>query len=148
MESPRPACRRCRSRVTGFTLVELMIALAVVAILATVALPSYQSSVRKSRRADVVDATTAVFQAQERYRANNPLYAATFAELNAASLATSKGGYYTLALSAVTATGYTLTASAVAGKGQDKDTGCTALTAAVTNGSVTYPDAQLKCWSR
>ena len=36
----------------GFTLVELLVALAIVGILAAVALPSYQSSVERSRRAD------------------------------------------------------------------------------------------------
>lgn len=37
-------------RFLGFTLVELMIAVAVVAFLAAIALPSYQGQLRKSRR--------------------------------------------------------------------------------------------------
>jgi len=38
------------ARYSGFTLVEVMIALAIVAILASIAYPSYQEQVRKSRR--------------------------------------------------------------------------------------------------
>jgi type IV pilus assembly protein PilE len=41
----------------GFTLIELMIVVAVVGILAAIAYPSYQDSVRKSRRADARDGT-------------------------------------------------------------------------------------------
>ncbi|MEX6435586.1 type IV pilin protein, partial [Escherichia coli] len=40
-----------RRSVQGFTLVELMVAVAVVGILAAVAYPSYSESVRKGRRA-------------------------------------------------------------------------------------------------
>lgn len=40
------------SRVRGFTLLELMIAVAVVGILAAIAYPSYMEHIRKSRRAE------------------------------------------------------------------------------------------------
>ena len=41
------------TKQSGFTLIELMIVVAVVAILAAIALPSYQDHIRKSRRAQV-----------------------------------------------------------------------------------------------
>lgn len=50
----------------GFTLIELMIVVAIVAILASIALPSYQDSVRKSRRADAKSALMQAAQFMEK----------------------------------------------------------------------------------
>lgn len=55
---------RCRAR--GFTLIELIIAIAIVAILAAVALPGYQSHVRKSRRAVAAACLQELAQQMER----------------------------------------------------------------------------------
>ena len=128
----------------GVTLIELMVAVVVVGILAGIALPSFQNSVRKARRADAVDGASAVLQAQERWRANNPTYTATMSDLGASS--TTTGGYYTLALASHTATAYTLTITPVSGKGQSNDTGCSEMTVTVASGNPTY--APSACWSR
>ena len=55
-----------KSLVTGFTLVELMIVVAIIGILAAIAYPSYQDSVRKSRRADAKAALLELGQWLER----------------------------------------------------------------------------------
>lgn len=52
---------------SGFTLVELMIAVAIVGILSSIAIPSYQDSVRKSRRADAKAALLGFSNAMERH---------------------------------------------------------------------------------
>ena len=138
--SPTPS----RRPAAGFTLIELMIAVVVVAVLAASALPSFQSSVRKARRSDAMDAAVGVQHAQERYRSNNTAYAATLSAMGLS--ATSTNNHYGAALSAVSAGGYTLRLTAASGTSQASDTGCTALTVVVTNGSPLYGPAD--CWSK
>ncbi len=60
----------------GFTLIELMIVVAVVGILAAVAYPSYQEYVRKARRAEGRTAMMELLQQQERYMTQNNTYMA------------------------------------------------------------------------
>jgi type IV pilus assembly protein PilE len=59
---------------TGFTLIELMIAVAVVGILASIAYPSYIDHVRKSRRADAQGALMGLSNAMERFFTQNSTY--------------------------------------------------------------------------
>ncbi len=79
----------------GFTLVELLIALVIVAILAGTAIPSYYRYVVRSRQATATTQLTAVWQAQEIYRLQNGSYA-TNGTLLSGWLSTSKE--YTFAL--------------------------------------------------
>lgn len=58
----------------GFTLIELMVVVAIVAILATLVYPSYQDSVIKSKRAEGRAALMEVMQQQERYYTQNNTY--------------------------------------------------------------------------
>ena len=63
------------SRIKGFTLIELMITVAIVGILASVAYPSYMGSVTKSRRADAKAALLGFAQAMERHYTTEGTYA-------------------------------------------------------------------------
>jgi type IV pilus assembly protein PilE len=58
----------------GFTLIEVVITMAIIAILTTIALPAYQSSVRKSRRTEAITTLLDIQLRQEKWRANEPAY--------------------------------------------------------------------------
>lgn len=104
----------------GFTLVELMITVAVIAILAAVAYPTYLDQVHKGRRMEGRDALLAIAQAQERYYTVNGKYADKLSDLNIASAVdcgfspcrSRDEGYYDISLSGVTTSTYTATATA------------------------------------
>jgi type IV pilus assembly protein PilE len=61
-------------RSRGFTLIELMIVVAIVAILGAVALPSYRSSVQKSQRAEARGALLETAQFMQRFYSQNDRY--------------------------------------------------------------------------
>lgn len=66
----------------GFTLIELMIVVAIVGILATIAFPSYQSYVRKGNRGAAQAFMMDVAARQGQYLIDNRAYAASLAELS------------------------------------------------------------------
>lgn len=142
----------------GFTLIELAIAIAVLAIIASIALPSFIDAVRKSRRSEAFAALAAVQQAQERWRANNPAYTTDLSNAGLGLPTTTPGGYYTVAVNAADATGYTATASGVSGTSQAGDGNCTRLRVRAAGGNLFYESASgggafstatgATCWSR
>src|SRR5512138_3670893 len=123
----------------GFTLIELMIVVAVMTVIALVALPSYQDSVRKSRRADAMGALTQLQQAQERYRGQNPTYASAMASAPTPTPWPSQSPekHYDLTIDAFSSTGYTMSATARAGSPQFADTKCRSLSVKMDRGSIT-----------
>jgi len=102
-----------KNKTGGFTLVELMIVIAIVGILAAVGYPSYTSYVTKANRADAISGLLKLAGAMEDYYVNNDTYVgATVAALYGGT--TTQEGLYTLSMSpAPTAFAYTLVATPV-----------------------------------
>lgn len=132
----------------GFTLIELMIALAIIGILAAIAYPAYQNYIREARRADGMDALLVIQNAQERYRANNASYG-TLAQIGYNGTA-SQEGLYTVSITGPSATGYTATATATSAGGQGNDTqfgtSCNPLTITVNAANPRGLKAPADCW--
>ena len=69
---------------SGFTLIEVMVVVVIVAILSTVAYPSYQESVRRTKRAEGRAALMQLMQQQERFYTQNTTYTVFSSESTAA----------------------------------------------------------------
>jgi type IV pilus assembly protein PilE len=117
-------------RSPGFTLVELMIALTIIAVLAAIAVPMYSKQVQKSRRVDARTAVTDLAGREERYLSTSGSYTSVAANLGYTALPVVVGsGYYTLSVNVpVVAAGvqptYTVIATVVAGSSQIRDGAC------------------------
>lgn len=137
--------RTHRIPARGFTLVELIIAVAVVGILAAVALPSYQSHIAASRRADAKSALLGVAQVMERYYTERGTYVGATLGSTGLYPSTSPQGYYTLTIASQSASAFSLTATRAGAQAGDK-CGNYTYDQAGTKGlaSATYTVAQ--CW--
>ena len=123
----------------GFTLMELLIAVVIVGILASIAYPAYLDYLYRTRRSDGQAALMNLATYMEHYYTENNAYTgATLAGLGLTNA--SQQGYYTVAISALAASSYTLTATPVAP--QSGDTTCPTIT--LTNTNVKGPT--LTCW--
>jgi len=111
----------------GFTLMELMITVAIVAILATVAYPSYRNQIMRSYRAEARSELLQIQVAQEKYFLQNNKYG-TLAQLGltAGTTYNTAHGYYKITLPARTDTTYTVQADALGS--QATDTTCASYT--------------------
>ena len=146
----------------GFTLIELVVAMVIAAILAALAIPAYSSYVRKAHRTDAKSALLDMASLEERYFSTQNVYTQTWSDLGYSGTgAISIGsGYYTVAAPSVTAAVaptatsvgtpalYSFTATAV---GQQlKDTQCYQFI--VTSGGVrtsfdsSNADSTAACW--
>lgn len=119
-----------RKGIAGFTVVEMLVILAVLAILATVAMPLYSDSVRKSGRAAAKGALMDVALRQEQFFLNNRRYSTTLSGLglpdpyfinkSSDTVASSDAGrVYRITLSNASATGFDAVASAVLDQSKD-----------------------------
>ena len=147
-------CRARPALQSGFTLLELMIAVVVLGILAAIALPSFVDQMRKGRRSDAFELATRVMQAQERYRTSNSTFASAIDALTSyGAAATSSAGHYGVAIGEATGIGYTINITPVAGGKQAADTQCARFTIVQLRGGITRAaansggtDTSSVCW--
>lgn len=135
----------------GFTLMEVMIVVVIVGILLAVALPGYQNSLEKGRRADAKSALLDVANRQEQFMLDRSTYTVDMTELGfGADPMVSEEGFYTVdAAACATATiqrCYVLTATPVAGGGQANDTRCTSFIMDSTGAKTATGSDLNNCW--
>lgn len=106
--------------ITGFTLIELMIAVAIIAILASIALPAYQEQIRKSRRAQAKADLVEYAQLAERYFTVNNTYVGFALPTSQSPREAGATARYNLPAPTTTATTFTLTANATGAQASDR----------------------------
>lgn len=137
-------------RERGFTLIELMIVLVVMAILVAIAYPSYTNQVLKSRRADGIAALNRAAMEMESCRSDNDGSYLNCETTRGIHNRTSEDGFYVItAPASATATAYSFDADAQ-GVQLAKDKQCSKLTLnslGVRGYSGTAPSADT-CWGQ
>lgn len=144
----------------GFTLIELMIVVAIIGILSAIAYPNYTRYVQESKRTDAAVAIMTAAQAQEKYFSQNLRYAYSQSELGIG--ATSENDLYNITVSGVesdgstactststSCTSYTITATAKSGTSQYHDTDCRKMTytnIGVKGGKDADGNSSSACW--
>ena len=135
--------------VRGLTLIEIMVVVALIGILASIALSSYQSNARKTRRYAAQSCLMEQAQYMQRYytTANNPM-SYTGAVLPEAACKTNLASYYTFSLPAAANSSQAFSVQAVAAGAQTGDTDCLTLelNSAAQQSSSSATASTTGCW--
>ena len=143
----------------GFTLVELMVTIVIASILIAIAVPSYTSQIRKSRRTEARSALLDLATREERYLSLSNAYTNTAGNLGYSALPQTVGsGYYQISIPAAptaaavgTAAFFSATATPVAGTTQAKDSQCASFTVDSTGKQSSVDssgnDSTSTCWN-
>tara|TARA_B110000858_G_scaffold198483_2_gene265565 strand:+ start:13738 stop:14172 length:435 start_codon:yes stop_codon:yes gene_type:complete len=137
----------------GFTLLEILIVVAIIGILSSIALPAYQNSVLRAGRAEAKTELLQVASDQERYFSNFNTYVDDALPLNSPVVAdrdrTTQNGFYAISVAACGGGAITncFLATATAQNDQTADS-CTTLTISDTGARGATGDTTNECWQR
>ena len=153
--------RRPATAQAGFTLVELMVTLAVIAIISSLSVVSYRQYVRRANRVDGTSALLHLSAAEERYYLQHDQYATTAAELAdpppaGLGITDTQQGLYEISVAASAdgaAVGYIATATASGAGSQRDDDDCQVFTidqsgtrGASDSGGAESAEITARCW--
>jgi type IV pilus assembly protein PilE len=150
---PHPGARGDSNRMRGMTLVELMVVLAVIAILSSIAVANYRQYVVRSNRTDATSALLRIQVAEEKYFLQNNTYTTDVTDAPPTGLGVASpttNGFYTLAVTGNPgstnniATSFLATATATGS--QTQDTSCATLTINDQGQRGSSPSASSTCW--
>lgn len=139
-------------KLRGFTIVEVLIAMAIIGLLAAIALPSYRQSIRKANRSDAHITMSRLATLQERYFFQNNQYTGDFADIitgavSGATFPTDEGHYSILLNVLGGGTGWSMIATPVGDQANDSE--CVTLTL-TSLGAKTALDVggnpSMNCW--
>ena len=132
-----------RKHMRGLTLIEILIAVVIVSILASVAYPSYQEYLARAKRNEARAALLRLATNQERFYLNNNTFTGTLSDVGFSSNIT-ETGVYQLAITSATASNFTATATYR--HGGKEETKCKTFTIDGRGSKTSSPDTD--CWTR
>ena len=139
-------------RMKGVTLIELVIVVAIVALLASIAVPTYRNYVLRSHRVEAKTALLNLAAAQEKFYLQNNTYTNDVGTANGLRFSTEAGpvdnfltenGWYTITVTAADNEGFALTADAEGDQVNDSD--CTSFGLESSGKKTASTD---KCWKK
>lgn len=130
-------------KTRGFTLIELMIVIAVLSIIVAVGYPSYMEHVKKSRRAEGMGQLLELADRMERAYSDQGTYPTSISEVY---VATTDGGFYTLSIVTANNVSFTVSASPTSLGKQNTDKCKTFTLTSLGQKSISGSVPNSQCW--